>query len=169
MSKTKLWDVSGLTFNIIFSNPLILHVTRNYSQKRLSDLSKAIQLLMAQKRWQLRCPDFQPSGSFTTLHYSILHQTTLCHKQNTALSYTVLPYTTLHYTTPYYIALLRNYTTLQWPIPHSTTLHFSTLHHTTYYSTTLYSLPCTIIYTTLQNTTLNYTLYSIKEITWNEF
>lgn len=33
MSKTKLWDVSELTFKIIFSNPLILHATGTCSQK----------------------------------------------------------------------------------------------------------------------------------------
>lgn len=49
MSKTKLWDVSGLTFKIIFSNPLILHIIRHYSQKGLSGLSKAMQLLKTQK------------------------------------------------------------------------------------------------------------------------
>lgn len=33
MSKTKLWDVSELTFKIIFSNPLILHTKGKCSQK----------------------------------------------------------------------------------------------------------------------------------------
>lgn len=79
MSKTKLWDVSELTFKIIFSNLPILHVIRNYSQKGLNDLAKAIQLLMAQKRGELKFLDFQLSGSFTTLHYSLLQQTTLQH------------------------------------------------------------------------------------------
>lgn len=47
MSKTKLWDVSELTFMIIFSNLLILHATGKCSQKWLSDLSKAVQLINA--------------------------------------------------------------------------------------------------------------------------
>lgn len=54
MSKTKLWDVSELTFKIIFSNPLILHVIGKCSQKELSDLSKAVQLINGTEKMRIQ-------------------------------------------------------------------------------------------------------------------
>lgn len=54
MSKTKLWDVSELTFMIIFSNPLVLYATGKCSQKRLSDLSKAVQLINGIERTRIQ-------------------------------------------------------------------------------------------------------------------
>lgn len=102
LSKTKLRDVSGLTVKIIFSDLPILHVIRNYSQKGLSDLSKATQLLKAQKRGERKFPNFQLRGSFATSHDS--KQTTLYHlaQHNTPLFYNGLHYTVLHLIALYY-------------------------------------------------------------------
>lgn len=47
MSKTKLWDVSELTFMIIFSNPLILHATEKCSQNSWVIYPRLYSLLMA--------------------------------------------------------------------------------------------------------------------------
>lgn len=72
MSKTKLWDVSELTFKIIFSNPLILHTKGKCSQKRLSDLSKAIQLINGTERMRIQLSLLLAQKIFF-LHYTRLH------------------------------------------------------------------------------------------------
>lgn len=117
MSKTKLWDVSGLTFKIIFCNPLILHIIRHYNQKGLSGLSKAMQLL---KIWKDKNSGFLTSRSVvlllyyptlhsTALHCTILHHPTLFAILNSLLC-TITFYTTVHCTELYNIAILNKYT-----------------------------------------------------------
>lgn len=152
MSKTKLWDVSGLTFKIIFSNPLILHVTINYSQKELSwfiqghTTINGTERMITQVSWLLATLYYTSSYTTpynTTKHCPMLHCATL-------------PYPTLLDPTLYYTAwgcIIPQSTTLQ-HITSYTTLYYITPHTTMLLCTILlYNTPqYTVHYTKLHNT-----------------
>lgn len=135
MSKTKLWDVSVLTFKIYFSNPLILHVTEKGSQNELSELFKAIQLTHGTERMRswvswwlalwffhciiLRCPAASCTISHsTTKHCTVPHHTTLILY---SIQKTALCCYTLQYSTNLYYYFLLYHAFLQCTLLHHST------------------------------------------------
>ena len=149
MSNTKLWDVSELTFKIIFSNLPILHATRNYSQKGLSDLSKGHTAINGTEKMRTQVSWLLAQWFF---HYIALQSTTTnyatAHDNSRTLLCTTLCCSTLQYTTlPYHTSLCC--TILSCNKLYHTAQHYITPHTTVL----LLSLFCTIIY----YTTVHYT------------
>lgn len=117
---------------------LILCVTKNSSQKKKAKwFIQGHTAINGTVKMRTQGPNFHLSGTFTTLHYSILHQT-------------ILQYTILHYTT--LLCIILHYNKL-----YHTAQHYN-VHHTILYYTTLYSLICIILYYTIAHYTKSQTL-----------